>query len=201
MKTTKELIRNTARELFNERGYRAVSMRNIADALGISVGNLTYHYPHKDLLMEDIMDAELGTLPAAPGPGLSGLNRLLERMLASFFETPFYFNDPALYSSVPRLQARHTASVEALLAVLRDAIGSCTEMGLFAPALSGSRLEQVARLLMLSHTGWAQHNATWPASRFISAAEMMAFQWAVLIPYLTPAGQAAYDALAQQTEV
>ena len=41
MKTTKELIRNTARELFNERGYRAVSMRNIADALGISVGNLT----------------------------------------------------------------------------------------------------------------------------------------------------------------
>ena len=51
MKTTKELIRNTARELFNERGYRAVSMRNIADALGISVGNLTYHYPHKALLM------------------------------------------------------------------------------------------------------------------------------------------------------
>ena len=89
MKTTKELIRNTARELFNERGYRAVSMRNIADALGISVGNLTYHYPHKALLMEDIMDAELGTLPAAPGPGLSGLNLLLERMLASFFETPF----------------------------------------------------------------------------------------------------------------
>ena len=69
MKTTKELIRNTARELFNERGYRAVSMRNIADALGISVGNLTYHYPQKELLMEAIMDAELGTLPAAPDPG------------------------------------------------------------------------------------------------------------------------------------
>ena len=200
MKTTKELIRNTARELFNERGYRAVSMRNIADALGISVGNLTYHYPHKDLLMEDIMNAELGTLPAAPEPGLSGLNRLLERMLESFFETPFYFNDPALYSSVPRLQARHAASVEALLGVLRDAIGGCTELGLFVPALSGSRLEQVARLLMLSHTGWAQHNATWPVSCFISAGEMMQAQWAVLMPYLTPAGQAAYEALSGQAE-
>ena len=201
MKTTKELIRNTARDLFNERGYRAVSMRNIADALGISVGNLTYHYPHKELLMEAIMDAELGTMPAAPEPSLSGLNHLLERMLESFFETPFYFNDPALYSSVPRLQDRHAASVEALLAVLRDTIAGCTELGLFVPALSGSRLEQVTRLLMLSHTGWAQHNATWPDSYFISVGEMMETQWAVLMPYLTPAGQAAYAALTQRTEV
>ena len=91
--------------------------------------------------------------------------------------------------------------MEALLAVLRDAIGSCTEMGLFAPALSGSRLEQVARLLMLSHTGWAQHNATWPDSYFISVGEMMETQWAVLMPYLTPAGQAAYAALTQRTEI
>lgn len=201
MKTTKELIRNTARDLFNERGYRAVSMRNIADALGISVGNLTYHYPHKELLMEAIMDAELGTMPAAPEPGLSGLNHLLERMLESFFETPFYFNDPALYSSVPRLQDRHAASVKALLAVLRDTIAGCTELGLFVPELGGSRLEQVTRLLMLSHTGWAQHNATWPDSYFISVGEMMETQWAVLMPYLTPAGQAAYAALTQRTEV
>ena len=195
MKTTKELIRNTARELFNERGYRAVSMRNIADALGISVGNLTYHYPHKELLMEAIMDAELGTIPAPSGPGLPGLNRLLERMLESFFETPFYFNDPALYSSVPRLQERHAASVEALSYVLRDAISSCTRLGLFVPELSDSLLDHVTHLLMLSHTGWAQHNATWPSSYFIPIEDMMKTQWAVLAPYLTPAGRAEYAAL------
>lgn len=45
MNTTKERIRRTASRLFSERGYRAVTMRNIADELGISVGNLTYHYP------------------------------------------------------------------------------------------------------------------------------------------------------------
>ena len=53
---------------------------------------------------------------------------------------------------------------------------------------------------MLSHTGWAQHNATWPDSYFISVGEIMETQWAVLMPYLTPAGQAAYAALTQRTE-
>ena len=195
MKTTKELIRKTARELFNARGYRAVSMRNIADALDISVGNLTYHYPQKELLMEAIMDDELDTLPAAPVPGLPGLNRLLERMLESFLETPFYFNDPALYSSVPSLQSRHVANVMELFNILRDAIGSCTGLGLFVPELSGPLLDQITCLLMLSHTGWAQHNATWPSSHGISISEMLAAQWTVLIPYLTPAGRAEYAAL------
>ena len=200
MKTTKESIRNTARELFNERGYRAVSMRNIADALGISVGNLTYHYPHKELLMEAIMDAELGTMPAPSGPGLSGLDHLMKRMLESFFDTPFYFNDPALYSSFPRLQERHAASVMSLFSVLRDAIGGCTGLGLFLPELSGPLLDHMTSLLMLSHTGWAQHNATWPSSHFIPVDEMMKAQWAALYPYLTPAGRAEYAALVGTAE-
>ncbi|WP_294552892.1 TetR/AcrR family transcriptional regulator [uncultured Pseudoflavonifractor sp.] len=197
MKTTKELIRNTARELFNERGYRAVSMRNIADALGISVGNLTYHYPHKELLMEAIMDAELDTMPAPPEPGLSGLNHLLKQMLRSFFETPFYFNDPALYSSLPRLQERHAASVMSLSQVLQDTISACTELGLFVSELSGSLLDHMTRLLMLSHIGWAQHNATWPSLHFIPVDEIMKAQWSALYPYLTPAGRAEYAVLEQ----
>lgn len=48
----KEKIANVSQELFNSYGYQKVSMRQIADACGISVGNLTYHYPLKeDLLM------------------------------------------------------------------------------------------------------------------------------------------------------
>lgn len=48
----KEKIANVSQELFNSYGYQKVSMRQIADACDISVGNLTYHYPLKeDLLM------------------------------------------------------------------------------------------------------------------------------------------------------
>ena len=42
-KDVKTDILETARKLFNEQGYNGVSMRDIAGALGISVGNLTYY--------------------------------------------------------------------------------------------------------------------------------------------------------------
>ena len=49
---TKSKIAQESERLFNTYGYNAVTMRQIADACGISVGNLTYHYPKKeDLLM------------------------------------------------------------------------------------------------------------------------------------------------------
>ena len=60
VRTIKTQIIDAARALFIEHGYDAVSMRQIAAACNISVGNLTYHYPKKeDILMtihDDIME-------------------------------------------------------------------------------------------------------------------------------------------------
>ena len=50
-KNIKEKILITAKELFQTYGYNDVTMRNIADALHISVGNLTYHYKRKEDLI------------------------------------------------------------------------------------------------------------------------------------------------------
>lgn len=51
---TKDRILQTAALLFTEKGYAAVSMRDVANELGISVGNLTYHYPKKDDLVQEV---------------------------------------------------------------------------------------------------------------------------------------------------
>ena len=47
MENTRARILTAAAQLFEQQGYRSVSMRAIAAQLGISVGNLTYHFPHK----------------------------------------------------------------------------------------------------------------------------------------------------------
>ena len=39
---------DTALRLFNERGVTAVSSKHISDEMGISYGNLCYHFPKKD---------------------------------------------------------------------------------------------------------------------------------------------------------
>lgn len=196
MNTTKERIRQTACRLFSERGYRAVSMRAIADEMGISVGNLTYHYPHKEQLLEAVMDAELDSLPTDPAPGLDSLHTLLRRMLESFSEAPFYFTDPALQRESPRLQRRHARNVGRLYRALWSSLALQVEAGLMDPALRGAQRRRLALLLMTSHVGWAQHNATWAPAHRLGVEEMLACQWAALTPYLTEAGRAQWAALA-----
>lgn len=50
----KEKIIQTSINLFNERGFFDVRMRDISSTLGISVGSVTYHFSNKEALMSSI---------------------------------------------------------------------------------------------------------------------------------------------------
>jgi AcrR family transcriptional regulator len=49
---TRERILDTALELFRERGYEATTMRGIASAAGVAVGNSYYYFPSKEHLVQ-----------------------------------------------------------------------------------------------------------------------------------------------------
>lgn len=49
-------ILDISKKLFNERGFNAVSIRDIANYLGISSGNLTYYFNKKEEIMEALID-------------------------------------------------------------------------------------------------------------------------------------------------
>ena len=52
MKDTKEIIINTALKLFNTEGLSKVTLRTIANKMGISQGNLNYHFKKRDDIIE-----------------------------------------------------------------------------------------------------------------------------------------------------
>lgn len=52
---TKERILNKATQLFNEKGYGSVNLKELAQAIGISRGNLTYHFKNKEILLAAIV--------------------------------------------------------------------------------------------------------------------------------------------------
>jgi AcrR family transcriptional regulator len=71
---TRELILRTALYILIEEGYRAMSMRRIAAACGMRLGNLTYHYPTREDLVRELLNAvissyevEFGAIVHAPG--------------------------------------------------------------------------------------------------------------------------------------
>ena len=109
----KKIIADASRELFNSNGYQKVTMRQIADRCGISVGNLTYHYPHKeDLLMlehDGILNAFLDNV-LENRPDLTGLIGYFTVECAFLYRI---LNDPpvaALYFdviNVPGLRKRY----------------------------------------------------------------------------------------------
>ena len=59
-KNIREKIVDTAQAMFLEKDYDSVTMRDIAGRLGISVGNLTYHYPKKEDILMTIHDRVFG---------------------------------------------------------------------------------------------------------------------------------------------
>lgn len=53
---TKERILKTALELYNSQGVSAVTSRHIAADMGISAGNLHYHFRHTDEIIKTLYD-------------------------------------------------------------------------------------------------------------------------------------------------
>jgi len=53
---TKELIKDKGRKLFNRLGVQNVTLRDIAAGIKKSYGNVTYHFPNKEVLVSQLYD-------------------------------------------------------------------------------------------------------------------------------------------------
>lgn len=76
-----------AEELFTERGYRAVSIRDIAQACEVSNAALYYHFPSKEALFREVMArhvAVLGARMALAGQGAGSPRARVEAMLLEY---------------------------------------------------------------------------------------------------------------------
>lgn len=58
---TREAILHAALGILVESGYRAMSMRRIAMACGMKLGNLTYHFPTREDLVQALLDAVISS--------------------------------------------------------------------------------------------------------------------------------------------
>ncbi|MCV9388731.1 TetR/AcrR family transcriptional regulator [Reichenbachiella ulvae] len=99
MSPTREKILDKALALFNENGLASVSQRNITEALGISPGNLTYHFKKKEDIVQGLYDrlvirfSEVFDGITKSPPSINGMLSLSETVFQLVWEYQFFFID------------------------------------------------------------------------------------------------------------
>ncbi len=102
MKNTKEIILNTALDLFNSEGLSKVTLRTIANKMGISQGNLNYHFKKRDDIINTLyfqlvaqIDGDMSK-NQNQAKGLRSLLGLPSMIMESFYDYRFFLLDSVL---------------------------------------------------------------------------------------------------------
>lgn len=188
MEDTRGRILTAAARLFEQQGYRSVSMRAIAAELGISVGNLTYHFPHKQDIATALAEQELDTIILPEETTLPALDGYLRRMLISLVDHARMFDDPLLFEDLPGRQQENADRITRLQQNLERLLSQLRQQGRFRAQLQGQTLRDVIDLIMFSHVGWQQRVSVSRQPADEAVGDMMRMQWLLLRPYLTEAG-------------
>lgn len=149
----KRQILITARALFNEKGYHQVKMRDISNELGISVGNLTYHYKKKQDILKAIHQEVYETLNVEPQvETLTDFMNLLKSMIRTLFNEKYYFNDRTIGDELPEfMEEQGRRSVDVKQNVI-NGMKKLRENGLLS--IDDESIAIVIRFILLSHIGW-----------------------------------------------
>jgi len=139
---TRDRIIETAIELFNEQGTRAVTTNHIAAAAGISPGNLYYHFRNKEDIIRAIfeqMDAygleqyRLITDTCPPGT-LEAMERTFVMIQEYNWRYRFFKRElTALIMADPLLRERFHQTHHALLALVRHSVDNSVALGVLRP--------------------------------------------------------------------
>jgi AcrR family transcriptional regulator len=96
---TRDRILATALRLFNQSGTAAVSTNHIADALGISPGNLYYHFRNKEAIIRALFEQQFAqwdavyTLPNDRMPTLDDMWRMVNDTFPVSWEYRFIYRE------------------------------------------------------------------------------------------------------------
>jgi len=103
----KELLSKSF-DLFAEKGYATVTMRQIAQALGVSTGTLYHYFPSKEVLFEQLMDELTRRDILQIAEALKGAKTVAERITTAcqFLEATqdYYFKQALILADFYRQQ-------------------------------------------------------------------------------------------------
>lgn len=181
----KERILETARQLFNRQGYNEVSMRDISKVLGISVGNLTYHYGKKEELLEAVILSQHAAYRKPESPEtLEELHECFKRVLTHQNRNPYYFHHYKQFAQIsPKIQRTQETVLHDLHSLTRDAFSNFWLAGL----MNADNFENQGEYLIQTILTLCAYGTVLGKTNLLSCI------WSLIYPLLTSAGKKIYQ--------
>ena len=197
MKQTKERILTTSLDLFNEFGQVNVSQRKITKEMGISPGNLTYHFQKKEDIettlyfeLVSLLDHEISELDHQ-NITLSLLMDLSNKVLRCFYEYRFIMLDFVNIMRTNRIISEHYKE----LSILRQAqfmryMNQLISDGIFRKEELPNEFKNLYTRIQIISDFWVSHAEIEQGElkeTYINKYEQIIYQ--AIYPYLTIKGK------------
>ena len=195
---TRERIIETAIRLFNEQGTGATSTNHIAEALGISPGNLYYHVRNKEEIIRAILERMIARwerlyhLPVERAPTLADVQQLVRANFLLVWDYRFFFRElSALVQRDPALKQRYQEIRRERLARFEGLFQHFVSTGMARPPASPALVANLAKLCWLISDYWLPFLEIDGELVLPDVIEQgVALYMQVLAPYVSEAGKA-----------
>lgn len=197
---TKDDIKQKSLELFNQKGFSEVTLRDIASALGKSYGNITYHFPTKENLLNtlyfDMVD-ELQSVSIAFKTDESLFTKILSAPKYTFdisFKYLFLFKDyNHILRTYPNIAAVVMKSNEARKQAMLQTLVALQMQEILRKDLQEKDLQYIMELSSAMRTYFFLQINDTEANNPELQATYVSYVNLLLYPYLTEKGQKLWN--------
>lgn len=208
---TKENILKTAHKLFNKAGIDKITTRHIATEMGISHGNLQYHYKNTDVIIEalfnQLIDAfneivnKLSSDKAAPMSSVWTI--FMHQSFPLIYEYRFIFLEfVAITRRLPSIKKTYFKLVKERKEQYNAVIDYCIEAGEFRQDIPRKQYNYALEQLFIIVDFWLSSNEITQQLKGKKATDYYTQVFlSVFYPYLTEKGMKQFKAAGAYTNL
>ena len=199
MNKTKKRILETTIRLFNRDGFANVSLPLIADIVGISLGNLTYHFHKKEDLIHSfyaLFQEELANITKGYEVILD-LGRMNEQ-LQGFYEFQqrfrfFYLDLLEVERAFPLIAEKHQKHIEGQINGLTKSFNDNAALGYLVAYENPKIYQHLGQQFWMCIVFWPMQLAVRGMEGTID--EMNQSAWLLVLPHTTEKGRRKFDSI------
>ena len=199
--TTKDKIIEASVLLFNEQGVEGITTRHIAKHLGMSQGNLHYHYPNKNQIILTIFEGFLDQIKAAEHRSSTDIfvkDDVLASLIANFkimYEFRFLFKDHELvWRRLPSIKTTIISLFDLKKAEIKEMIVQYQQMGIFRLGISEAQIDFLSEQFLFAVSSWLGATDYLKQDKDLPV-HFAKFTFRFWLPYLTDEEMKSWEAI------